>query len=196
MVAAVVAIIVMIAVITQPSPERVLTEDVKMPIWNRSNDEVLSGIEKRMQAIDSNYTLEISPSDSSNGDTSVFRVMYNENFTDVFLVMSNESKVVFFICDGLANKETSNAFWSALKAFLFENDWRNNYSNTKDVDHYVAEIFNTIDIQSINQKYSWGHNLDGLTSFGEESISGYFVEWIYIESKEARSIISLEEIAQ
>lgn len=140
-----VAIIVMIAVITQPSPERVLTEDVTMPIWNRSNDEVLSGIEKRMQAIDSNYTLEISPSDSSNGDTSVFRVMYNENFTDVFLVMSNESKVVFFICDGLANKETSNAFWSALKAFLFENDWRNNYSNTKDVDHYVAEIFNTIE---------------------------------------------------
>ena len=67
---AVVAVIVVIALVAHPSPEEVLMEDVTESIWDRSREEVLSGIEKRLQAMDSNYALEISTSyDPENADS-------------------------------------------------------------------------------------------------------------------------------
>ena len=148
---AVVAVIVVIALVAHPSPEEVLMEDVTESIWDRSREEVLSGIEKRLQAMDSNYALEISTSyDPENADSFAVDITYNETPTNVLLSVGQEDKMFSLSADALVNEETYNAFLCVMKAVLLENDWKDRYSNIEDVDQYISEIFDAIENQSLS----------------------------------------------
>lgn len=188
---AVVAVIVVIAVVAHPSPEEVLMEDVTESIWDRSREEVLSGIEKRLQAMDSNYALEISTSyDPENEDSFAVDITYNETPTNVLLSVGQEDKMFSLSADALVNEETYNAFLCVMKAVLLENDWNDRYSNIEDVDQCISELFNEIEAQSLSEQYNVGTDPLAMSA-GEASISDYFVRWIV--KKNNFSYIVLEE---
>lgn len=188
---AVVVVIVVIAVVAQPSPEEVLMEDVTESIWDRSREEVLSGIEKRLQAMDSNYALEISTSDEpENEDSFVVDITYNETPTNVLLSVGQEDKMFSLAADALVNEETYNAFLCVMKAVLLENDWKDRYSNIEDVDQYISEIFDAIENQSLSEQYNIGTD-PFASSTGHESISDYSVIWVVRNNN--RSTILLAE---
>lgn len=188
---AVVVVIVVIAVVAQPSPEEVLMEDVTESIWDRSREDVLSGIEKRLQAMDSNYALEISTSDEpENEDSFVVDITYNETPTNVLLSVGQEDKMFSLAADALVNEETYNAFLCVMKAVLLENDWKDRYSNIEDVDQYISEIFDAIENQSLSEQYNIGTD-PFASSTGHESISDYSVIWVVRNNN--RSTILLAE---
>ena len=188
---AVVVVIVVIAVVAQPSPEEVLMEDVTESIWDRSREDVLSGIEKRLQAMDSNYALEISTSDEpENEDSVVVDSTYNETPTNVLRSVGQEEKMFSLAADALVNEETYNAFLCVMKAVLLENDWKDRYSNIEDVDQYISEIFDAIENQSLSEQYNIGTD-PFASSTGHESISDYSVIWVVRNNN--RSTILLAE---
>lgn len=188
---AVVAVIVVIAVVAHPSPEEVLMEDVTESIWDRSREEVLSGIEKRLQAMDSNYALEISTSyDPENEDSFAVDITYNETPTNVLLSVGQEDKMFSLSADALVNEETYNAFLCVMKAVLLENDWNDRYSNIEDVDQCISEIFDAIENQSLSEQYNIGTD-PFASSTGHESISDYSVIWVVRNNN--RSTILLAE---
>ena len=166
-------------------------EDVTESIWDRSREEVLSGIEKRLQAMDSNYALEISTSyDPENEDSFAVDITYNETPTNVLLSVGQEDKMFSLSADALVNEETYNAFLCVMKAVLLENDWNDRYSNIEDVDQCISELFDEIEAQSLSEQYNVGTDPLAMSA-GEASISDYFVRWIV--KKNNFSYIVLEE---
>lgn len=164
-VAVIVALIILIAIFA-PTPGEdagdTLNQDVTTPIWERTESDIIQGMETRLKEIDMNYSLETIQDEDPGSKHYQLQYAGEDTQTSVYVYGVGSSDDFSIGIWGKSTEEYAEYLVYAVDAFLLESDLDNTYATFNDANDDFKTILNNMGSGS------------GTTTLNGLSISGYF----------------------
>lgn len=164
-IAAIVALLILIAIFV-PAPEGktedILNQDVTTPIWERTELDIIQGMEARLKEIDTNYSLETVQDEEPGSKHYELRYAGEATQTNVYVYGSGSSDDFSIGIWGKSEEGYAEYLVCVVDAFLLESDLDNKYATFSDANDDFKAILNNMGSRC------------GTTVLNGLSISSYF----------------------
>src|SRR5699024_886908 len=147
-IAAIVALLILIAIFV-PAPEGktedILNQDVTTPIWERTELDIIQGMEARLKEIDTNYSLETVQDEEPGSKHYELRYAGEDTQTNVYVYGSGSSDDFSIGIWGKSEEGYAEYLVYVVDAFLLESDLDNKYATFSDANDDFKAILNNME---------------------------------------------------